>query len=98
MNYKPRPDDIGFLLFDVLNAPETLQALPGLAEADPPLMKQVLEEAGRFVAEVVAPLNRTGDEAGCTLEDGAVRTPPGFAEAYRAFWQAGWPALAAATA
>ncbi len=98
MNYQPRPDDIGFLLFDVLNAPETLQALPGLAEADPPLMKQVLEEAGRFVAEVVAPLNRTGDEAGCTLEDGAVRTPPGFAEAYRAFWQAGWPALAADTA
>ena len=96
MPYQPRPDDIGFLLFDVLQAPQALSVLPGLTEADAPLMAQVLEEAGKFVAEVIAPLNKVGDEVGCRFEAGQVTTPPGFADAYRAFWQAGWPALSAA--
>ena len=95
--YRPNPAETTFLLFDVLRLPQQLAELPALADvADPALMQQVLEEAGKFVGEVVAPLNRDGDELGCRFEAGQVTAPPGFADAYRAFWQAGWPALATA--
>jgi alkylation response protein AidB-like acyl-CoA dehydrogenase len=100
MNYQPRPDDIRFLLFDVLDAPAVLAALPPFAEVDADLMLQVLDEAAKFAGEVVAPLTRGGDEIGCrhALVDGTgkVTMPPGFRDAYQAFWQAGWPALACA--
>ena len=96
MSYQPSLADTGFLLFDVLQAPVHLQALQGLTEADQPLMAQVLDEAGKFVAEVVAPLSREGDEVGCRWQAGAVTTPPGFRDAYQAFVAAGWPALACA--
>ncbi|MDP3520125.1 MAG: acyl-CoA dehydrogenase family protein [Hydrogenophaga sp.] len=95
--YRPNPAETTFLLFDVLRLPQQLAELPALADmADPALMQQVLEEAGKFVGEVIAPLNRDGDEIGCRFEAGTVTAPPGFADAYRAFWQAGWPALATA--
>ena len=96
MSYQPSLADTGFLLFDVLQAPVQLQALQGLTEADQPLMAQVLDEAGKFGAEVVAPLSREGDEVGCRWQAGAVTTPPGFRDAYQAFVAAGWPALACA--
>ena len=96
MSYQPSLADTGFLLFDVLQAPVQLQALQGLTEADQPLMEQVLDEAGKFVAEVVAPLSREGDEVGCRWQAGAVTTPPGVRDAYQAFVAAGWPALACA--
>ena len=94
--YLPRTDDMAFILADVLQAPAQLQALDAFAEVDPELMRQVLDEAGKFVGEVVAPLNRDGDEIGAQWKDGAVTMPPGFGDAYQAFWQAGWPALASA--
>jgi alkylation response protein AidB-like acyl-CoA dehydrogenase len=74
-----------------------LQALTPYADNDADLMHQVLDEAGKFVSEVIAPLNRDGDEIGCRFNAGAVTTPPGFKDAYQAFWQAGWPGLASAT-
>ncbi|MDP3925599.1 MAG: acyl-CoA dehydrogenase family protein [Hydrogenophaga sp.] len=86
-----------FVLQQVLQAPAQLQTLPAHAETDAALMEQVLEEAGKFVADAVAPLNREGDEIGAQWKDGAVTMPPGFREAYQAFWQAGWPSLACAT-
>ncbi len=95
--YQPRTDDMQFVLSRVLNAPAQLQALPAFAEVDPDLMQQVLDEAGKFVGEVIAPLNRDGDEIGAQWKDGAVTMPPGFKEAYQSFWQSGWPALASAT-
>ena len=96
-HYQPRPDDIAPLLLDVLRLPERLAELPALSEhADADLLQQVLEEAGKFVGEVVAPLNRSGDEIGARWQDGTVTMPPGFREAYQAFRQAGWPALSAA--
>jgi alkylation response protein AidB-like acyl-CoA dehydrogenase len=95
--YQPRTDDMQFLLSRVLNAPAQLQALHAFAEVDAALMQQVLEEAGKFVGEVIAPLNRDGDEIGAQWADGAVTMPPGFKGAYQAFWQAGWPALASST-
>ncbi len=93
--YIPRADEMHFVLSRVLNAPAQLQALPAFGEVDPDLMQQVLEEAGKFVGEVIAPLNRDGDEIGAQWQDGAVTMPPGFKHAYQSFWQSGWPALAA---
>ena len=96
-HFQPATHDMLFVLQKVLQAPAQLQALPAHAEADAALMEQVLEEAGKFVADAVAPLNRDGDETGAQWKDGAVTMPPGFRDAYQAFWQAGWPSLACAT-
>ena len=98
--FQPATADMAFVLQSVLQAPQQLQALPAYSgegtEVDADLMQQVLEESGKFVAEVVAPLNRDGDEIGARFKDGAVTMPPGFRDAYQAYWQAGWPALACA--
>ena len=88
--------DIAFLLSEVLQAPQQWQALPAFADTDADLALQVLEEAGKFVSQQVAPLQRTGDEMGCRFHAGQVSTPPGFKKAYQAFWQAGWPSLSCA--
>ncbi|WP_066270262.1 acyl-CoA dehydrogenase family protein [Hydrogenophaga palleronii] len=96
--YQPHAAEHTFVLFDVLRAHEQLAELPAMAEhADTALLTQVIEEAGKFVGEVVAPLNREGDEVGAQWRNGAVTMPPGFRDAYQAFWQAGWPSLASAT-
>ncbi|WP_067732541.1 acyl-CoA dehydrogenase [Novosphingobium naphthalenivorans] len=91
--YVPPIEDYRFLLEEVLGFGEAMAQLG--KEADIDLAMAVLEEAGRFCAQVVQPLNREGDEQGSLLIDGAVRTPPGFAEAYRSFADAGWAALSA---
>ncbi len=93
--YQPRTDEMHFVLSRVLNAPAQLQQLSAFGEVDPDLMQQVLDEAGKFVGSVIAPLNRDGDEIGAQWKDGSVTMPPGFRDAYQAFWQAGWPALSA---
>jgi alkylation response protein AidB-like acyl-CoA dehydrogenase len=95
MDYLPCTDDMHFVLSNVLHSADALQALPQFAEVDADLMQQVLDEAGKFVGEVIAPLNRDGDEIGAVWRAGQVTMPPGFKEAYRQFWQAGWPALSA---
>ena len=97
MDYQPRLDDIQHILTAVLGAPAQLQALSPFAEVDTDLVQQVLEEAGKFVASEIAPLQRVGDETGCRFDTGVVTTPPGFRQAYQSFWQAGWPSLACAT-
>ncbi|MDO9279031.1 MAG: acyl-CoA dehydrogenase family protein [Polaromonas sp.] len=94
MNYQPPLDDIHFILHDVLKVPEQFQALAEFADTDADLMRQVVDEAGKFVAQVIAPLQEIGDTVGCQWADGQVTSPPGFQAAYQAFWQAGWPALA----
>jgi alkylation response protein AidB-like acyl-CoA dehydrogenase len=96
MNYQPPVTDIRFLLEQVLDAPGQWAAMQHFDDADSDLLAQVLDEAGKFVGEVVAPLHATGDSPGCRFDAGKVTTPPGFREAYQAFWQAGWPALACA--
>ena len=87
--------DTLFVLNDVLDIPR-YSNLPGFANATPDVVEAILQEAGRFASEVLAPLNRVGDEHGCKrAEDGSVTTPPGFKEAYQQFVEAGWPTLTA---
>ncbi|MCH7931748.1 MAG: acyl-CoA dehydrogenase family protein, partial [Proteobacteria bacterium] len=85
-------DDIRFALTELAGL-DGIAALPGYEDATPDLVDAVLEEAGKLAAEVIAPLNRTGDEQGCRLENGVVRTPDGFREAYAAYVAGGWNAL-----
>ena len=94
--YQVPVDALNHILFNVLQAPRQLAALPAFAEADEALMRQLLDEMGKFVSGRIAPLNRVGDEIGAQWHGGAVTMPPGFRDAYQAFWQAGWPALSAA--
>lgn len=93
-SYQPPLKDIRFVLSELLNASATLSTLPPFEEVDDDLMMQVAEEAGRFASEVLFPLNAVGDQEGCHYENGTVTTPTGFAQAYRQFQEAGWPALA----
>ena len=94
MDYQPQSADHWFVIQTVLDLPRKLAQWPRFAEVDADLMQQVLEESGKFVGEVIAPLNRGGDEQGARWHDGQVTMPDGFRDAYQAFWQAGWPALA----
>ena len=86
--------DMRYAIEDVLGLPAQWATLPAFADLDADTARQVLGEAARFATEVLAPTNSNGDLEGCTLHDGEVRTPRGFKEAYRAFVDAGWPALA----
>jgi alkylation response protein AidB-like acyl-CoA dehydrogenase len=95
MTYQPPVRDFAFLLRDVLKI-ERYANLPAFADASIDTVEQVLEEAGRFCAEVLAPLNRVGDKEGCRWSpDFSVSTAAGFKEAYAQFVEAGWPALSA---
>mgnify|MGYP000193225783 CR=1 FL=1 len=78
MNYQPRLEDIQFILEKVLHVPQRIAELPAYAEVDADLMNQVLEEAGKFVGDQIAPLNRVGDEVGAQFSAGQVIMPPGF--------------------
>ncbi len=84
--------DMKFVIKE-LGALHAVAGLPGCEEVTPDLVDAVLEEAGKFAAGVLSPLNGPGDRAGCKLENGVVTTPPGFKQAYRQFREAGWPAL-----
>lgn len=90
--YKAPMDDVKFLLHDVLHV-EQLSALPGYEEATPELIDTILEEGAKFCEEVLQPLNQVGDQVGSTLDKGQVKTPPGFADAFRQFVKGGWPAM-----
>jgi alkylation response protein AidB-like acyl-CoA dehydrogenase len=92
-DYKAPTEDMLYVLGELLQVEETLETLPGRDPVPLSLMTEVLQEAGRFCEAVAQPLNRSGDEAGCRLEQGAVITPPGFVEAYATFVEGGWPGL-----
>ncbi len=95
-HFQARTQDMQFVLSNVLSATDQLQKLALFSEIDDDLVLQVLDESAKFVVEVIAPLNRNGDEIGAQWKDGKVTMPPGFQAAYQMFWQAGWPALSTA--
>ncbi|MCB1562557.1 MAG: acyl-CoA dehydrogenase C-terminal domain-containing protein [Alphaproteobacteria bacterium] len=92
--YNPPLDDIRFIIHDVLHA-ESLSALPGYGDVSPDLIDQILEEGAKLCESVLFPLNQSGDAEGCHFENGAVRTPDGFKEAYATFAEGGWCGLSA---
>jgi alkylation response protein AidB-like acyl-CoA dehydrogenase len=93
--YQPPLREMRFVIDEWLDAASTWREIPSWAELDSDMAAQVFEQAGRFVAERIAPLNQSGDQEGCHLVDGTVRTPAGFRQSYEAWVEAGWPTVAA---
>ncbi|MRU15060.1 acyl-CoA dehydrogenase [Roseovarius sp. A21] len=89
--YTPPTKDMQFVLHDVLNV--SASDIPGYDELDRDFTNAVLEEAGKLSSEVLAPLNPVGDKQGCSLENGTVRTPEGFKDAFDQVRDGGWTAL-----
>ncbi|TVR82475.1 MAG: acyl-CoA dehydrogenase [Rhodospirillales bacterium] len=89
MTYAAPIADMRFVVHD-LGELARVHALPGFEETTPDLVDAVLEEAGKFAAEVLAPLNEIGDRQHSVFENGVVRTPEGFKEAYAQFVAGGW--------
>ncbi len=83
--------DMQFVLHEVLNV--TDQEVPGYEDLDADFTNAILEEAGKISSEVLQPLNAVGDKEGCTLENGVVRTPTGFKDAFDQMKEGGWTAL-----
>jgi len=92
--YKAPLRDMRFLLNEVFDAPKMWAENPRLAEVvDPDTADAILEEAGKIASQVLAPLNREGDENGSKWNDGEVTAPPGFKEAYATYSEGGWGGL-----
>jgi acyl-CoA dehydrogenase len=94
MPYQAPIDELRFVLRHVVGF-DAVAATARFADAGPETQDAILTGAGRLAAEVLAPLNRVGDTDPARLEGGVVRTPPGFAQAYRAIAEGGWIGLAA---
>src|SRR6266704_3174410 len=90
--YSPPLADMQFALDELAGLPE-IARLPGCEQASADLVDAVLEEAGKLARDVLAPLNDVGDRERARLENGVVRTPTGFKEAYRKYAEGGWNAL-----
>jgi len=95
-SYTPPLRDMQFVMHEVLNVVDDFKQIPKHAEVDADTINAVLEEGGKFAAEVVFPLNVSGDTEGCSIDQTthAVTTPKGFKEAYAQYIAAGWAALA----
>jgi alkylation response protein AidB-like acyl-CoA dehydrogenase len=94
-DYKAPVRDIRFVINEVLESDKLYQTLPGFEDATEELMNAIIEEGARFAENVIAPLNRNGDEEGCHWSAEGVTTPAGYKEAYRQYVENGWPALSA---
>ena len=93
--YTPPLRDMQFVLHELLNVSEEFKALPAHKDMDADTINAVIEEAGKFASEVIAPLNLSGDIQGCTLDPSTheVKAPDGFRDAYLKYVEGGWPAL-----
>jgi len=89
--YTAPTKDIQFVLHDLLKVSE--QDIPGFEDLDRDFTSAVVEEAGKVATEVLHPLNVVGDTEGCVLENGVVRTPKGFKEAFVQMKEGGWTAM-----
>src|SRR5690606_8064827 len=91
MEYKAPLRDMRFVLHELFDVSGHCELLGNGLDRE--LVDGVLEEAAKYAGEVVAPLNRNGDEEGCTLENGEVTTPKGFKEAYQQYVDNGWASM-----
>lgn len=92
MSYTAPIRDLAFAAAELADLNGVTQ-LPGLEEATPDLLQAILEEAGKFASEVLAPINRSGDQQGVRLENGRAITADGWVDAYRRFVEGGWNGL-----
>lgn len=93
VQYQAPIRDMKFILHDVLNI-GSLAELPGYEDFSQDLADTVIDEAAKFCEAELFPINQSGDEEGCVLENGVVRTPTGFREAFQKYIDAGWNAIA----
>lgn len=93
--YKAPLRDMRFVLNEVFNANIFWQSNPALSHVDSDTISAVLEEMAKVSENVLLPINRSGDEEGCTINNGVVSTPTGFKEAFKQFAKAGWIGLGA---
>ncbi|HSW11411.1 MAG TPA: acyl-CoA dehydrogenase C-terminal domain-containing protein [Solimonas sp.] len=91
--YKAPLRDMRFLMNEVFNYPAHYAGLSNGKDADKDTVEAILGEAAKFCEEVLSPLNLSGDEEGCKLDNGKVTTPKGFKDAYDQFVQGGWQGL-----
>jgi alkylation response protein AidB-like acyl-CoA dehydrogenase len=93
--YTPPLRDMQFVLHELLHVTDEFKGMPRHAEVDADTVNAVLEEGGKFAAEVLFPLNQSGDAEGCTLDKAsrAVTAPKGFSAAYAQYVEGGWAAL-----
>jgi 3-(methylthio)propanoyl-CoA dehydrogenase len=91
-NYEAPLDEMQFVIRELAGL-ETLTALPEWKDIDAETVGAVLQEAGRFASEVLAPLNQSGDQRGVICKDNHVITAPGFREAYQQYVTSGWNRL-----
>src|ERR1700744_1431973 len=92
--YRAPIDEYKFVLNELLEI-DKHRDLPDFGDLTPDLLDDILTNAGKFCEEVLHPINQSGDEEGAHFENGVVRTPAGFKEAYKAYCDAGWGALSA---
>ena len=90
-SYAPPTKDMMFVLQDVLDVQNC--DIPGYEDLDAEFISSVLNESGKLAGNLLAPLNATGDAEGCHLENGIVRTPQGFKDAFDQVKAGGWPSL-----
>jgi alkylation response protein AidB-like acyl-CoA dehydrogenase len=90
--YKAPLNDIRFLLRDFLDLPNNLKKLSNL-DLEVSDLEMIIEEAAKICENILLPLNKTGDAEGCHFENGQVRTPQGFKEAYKNFSENGWQGI-----
>jgi alkylation response protein AidB-like acyl-CoA dehydrogenase len=93
-SYTAPVKDMQFLLHDVLKISQA--DIPGYADLDRSFTEAVLDEAAKVAQDILTPLNASGDKEGCVLENGVVRTPKGFREAFDTLRKGGWMSLDAA--
>ena len=91
--YKAPLRDMRFLIDEVFDFHGRYQAL-GASDATPDMVAAILDEGSKFCEQVLAPLNRSGDEEGCHFDNGVVTTPKGFKEAYAQYVEGGWNGVA----
>jgi alkylation response protein AidB-like acyl-CoA dehydrogenase len=92
-DYQAPQRDMKFVMNELLDYPAHYAALPNCEDASIEIVDAIREEGAKFSTNVLAPINKVGDQEGCTWIEGEVTTPTGFKEAYNQFKEAGWPGL-----
>jgi len=95
MQYKAPLRDMQFVLHELLDSTSHYKSIPEYEEVERDIVDSYIEAAASFAENEIAPLNRSGDEEGCTFDNGKVTTPKGFKEAYKQYCELGFAALAA---